>query len=213
MSRHSRPRSTRAKARTSPSRRTSRSERTLGGGGPHTGFDQHFLTRESTARRLVELAEIQPTDLVYEFGAGEGMITRHLVQQAGRVVAYELDRDLADGLQKIARWIPSLEIVHPGLLSLLDSLVKFVVRIWIELQKLVARSHVERIHLIAVSVQTKLGAVCKNIIPFVEIQGDQVGYAGLVYIRAGTEPNGGAQRRCLWRRIDDGYPRHLLRLQ
>jgi len=88
------------------------SERTLGGGGPHTGFDQHFLTRESTARRLVELADIKSTDLVYEFGAGEGMITRHLVQKAGRVVAYEFDRDLADGLQKIARWIPSLEIVQ-----------------------------------------------------------------------------------------------------
>jgi 16S rRNA A1518/A1519 N6-dimethyltransferase RsmA/KsgA/DIM1 with predicted DNA glycosylase/AP lyase activity len=25
------------------------------------------------------LADIQPTDLVYEFGAGEGKITRHLV--------------------------------------------------------------------------------------------------------------------------------------
>ena len=118
MSRHSRSRSAHPKARTSPSRqtprsdRTSRSERTLGGGGPHTGFDQHFLTRESTARKLAELADIQPTDLVYEFGAGEGKITRHLVQKARRVVAYELDRDLAVGLQKIARWIPSLEVVQ-----------------------------------------------------------------------------------------------------
>ena len=118
MSHHSTSRSKRAKTRSSPSRRgshshrMSRSERTLGGGGPHTGFDQHFLTRESTARKLAELADIQPTDLVYEFGAGEGIITRHLVQRARRVVAYELDRDLADGLQKIARWIPSLEIVQ-----------------------------------------------------------------------------------------------------
>jgi|GEM_PF-1822750 hypothetical protein len=85
MSRHSRSRSTRANPRKSQSRRQprpeqkERTERTLGGGGPHTGFDQHFLTRESTARKLVELADIQPTDLVYEFGAGEGKITRHLV--------------------------------------------------------------------------------------------------------------------------------------
>ncbi|NQW18075.1 MAG: hypothetical protein HQ478_11390 [Chloroflexi bacterium] len=89
-----------------------RSERTLGGGGPHPGYDQHFLTRESTARMLTELAGIEGTDLVYEFGAGEGMITRHLVQHARRVVAYELDSDLASDLQKIARWIPSLEIIQ-----------------------------------------------------------------------------------------------------
>ncbi|NKY32360.1 23S ribosomal RNA methyltransferase Erm [Nocardia speluncae] len=54
-------------------------------------LSQNFLTEPATARRIVGAAGIGPSDFVLEIGPGDGMLTRHLIRQAGRVVAYERD--------------------------------------------------------------------------------------------------------------------------
>jgi 16S rRNA (adenine1518-N6/adenine1519-N6)-dimethyltransferase len=48
--------------------------------------------------RIVEAIQPCADDFIVEIGPGEGVLTAPLVQQAGRVEAIELDRDLAAGL-------------------------------------------------------------------------------------------------------------------
>lgn len=48
--------------------------------------------------RIVEAIQPSAEDFIVEIGPGEGVLTAPLLQQAGRVEAIELDRDLAAGL-------------------------------------------------------------------------------------------------------------------
>jgi len=52
---------------------------------------QNFLKDERIARKIIREAAVTDRDLVVEFGAGAGMITRALSKKAGRVVAVECD--------------------------------------------------------------------------------------------------------------------------
>ncbi|WP_327150935.1 23S ribosomal RNA methyltransferase Erm [Nocardia sp. NBC_01329] len=54
-------------------------------------LSQNFLTDPRIAHRIVRAAGIGPDDLVLEVGPGDGMLTRHLLPIAARVVAYEKD--------------------------------------------------------------------------------------------------------------------------
>ena len=69
------------------SRRRARSNR-----GPE--LSQHFLKSVQTAEALVELANLNPTDLVIEAGPGRGVLTAPLAERASRVIAVEADRTL-----------------------------------------------------------------------------------------------------------------------
>ena len=55
---------------------------------------QNFLIDRRVRAKIVEAAEISPTDTVLEVGPGRGFLTKALVEHAGRVVAIELDGGL-----------------------------------------------------------------------------------------------------------------------
>ncbi|MEO0080655.1 MAG: 16S rRNA (adenine(1518)-N(6)/adenine(1519)-N(6))-dimethyltransferase RsmA [candidate division WOR-3 bacterium] len=79
---------------------------------PRKALGQSFLTYEPTAEALVAALGIEPGDTVLEIGPGKGILTRRLVQQAGRVIAVEIDQRLVEGLrQELAGW-HNLEVVH-----------------------------------------------------------------------------------------------------
>ena len=65
---------------------------------PRKSLGQHFLRDSRIAARIVDAAELTPGDTVVEIGPGRGVLTRRLVQQAGRVVAVELDARLCEEL-------------------------------------------------------------------------------------------------------------------
>lgn len=56
---------------------------------------QNFLHDGNQLRRIVEAAELQPTDQVLEIGPGLGPLTEWLLDRAGHVTAIEMDRRLA----------------------------------------------------------------------------------------------------------------------
>ncbi len=62
---------------------------------------QHFLRPTSVARLLRVIAP-QPNDVFLEIGAGRGALTLPLAAHARRVVAVELDQELANGLAACA---------------------------------------------------------------------------------------------------------------
>jgi 16S rRNA (adenine1518-N6/adenine1519-N6)-dimethyltransferase len=60
---------------------------------------QHFLIDTSALHVIVEAAELQKSDTVFEIGPGLGVLTRKLLDTVGRVVAVELDHVLAKHLE------------------------------------------------------------------------------------------------------------------
>jgi 16S rRNA (adenine1518-N6/adenine1519-N6)-dimethyltransferase len=67
---------------------------------PEKARGQHFLIHPHQARRIVAALELDPQDLVVEVGPGLGALTVFLAHQAARVVALEVDPDLAAYLQE-----------------------------------------------------------------------------------------------------------------
>jgi 16S rRNA (adenine1518-N6/adenine1519-N6)-dimethyltransferase len=61
---------------------------------PRKRFGQHFLEAAWVAK-LVNALDARPTDTFLEIGPGRGAITRPLVERVRRVIAIEIDRDLA----------------------------------------------------------------------------------------------------------------------
>ncbi len=66
--------------------------------GPRKSLGQHFLSDSRVVSRIIGAAELSPLDTVVEIGPGRGVLTRRLVQEAGLVVALELDARLWEDL-------------------------------------------------------------------------------------------------------------------
>lgn len=60
---------------------------------------QHFLSDPRILGRIADALELSPTDTVVEIGPGRGALTELLTQRAGRTVAIEYDRKLAEMLR------------------------------------------------------------------------------------------------------------------
>ena len=78
---------------------------------------QHFLGPSSVAAEIARAAGLGPGDLVVEFGAGHGRRTEQLAARAGRVIAIELDRRLADRLAHRLRERSNVVVVEGDALA------------------------------------------------------------------------------------------------
>ena len=77
---------------------------------PRRRFGQHFLEPAWVAK-LVAAIDPQPGDTFLEIGPGRGALTKALAPRAGRLVAVEIDRDLAAALPE---WVPATVRVIEG---------------------------------------------------------------------------------------------------
>ena len=68
---------------------------------PRKRFSQSFLVDRRLPEQIVRAAEISGSDEILEIGPGLGILTCPLAEAASRVVAVELDRDLAGILPSI----------------------------------------------------------------------------------------------------------------
>jgi len=62
---------------------------------PKHRFGQNFLHDQNQIRKLIEAAKVKPGDLVLEIGPGTGALTEALLDAGARIIACEIDRDLA----------------------------------------------------------------------------------------------------------------------
>lgn len=85
---------------------------------PRRSAGQHFLLDQQVVADLLAGADVGLTDIVLEIGAGLGMVTEALAEQAGRVVAVELDRTLAGWLKKRFEANRRVAVVHYDILKL-----------------------------------------------------------------------------------------------
>jgi len=79
---------------------------------PDKGFSQNFLVDAAALRAILDAAEIDPRDTVFEAGPGLGVLTRELASRAGRVVSVELDRRLAGVLAETLAGLDNVELVQ-----------------------------------------------------------------------------------------------------
>ncbi len=61
-------------------------------------LSQNYLRNPEAARQFLKAVHLDPDGLCIEVGAGEGILTTRLAAMTGEVIAYEIDRALADGL-------------------------------------------------------------------------------------------------------------------
>ncbi len=78
---------------------------------------QNFLVDPNLQQKIVAALDPGPDDLVVEIGPGRGALTERLVPAAGRVVAVELDDELAAGLAAQYHDDPGVTIVHRDVLE------------------------------------------------------------------------------------------------
>ncbi len=78
---------------------------------------QNFLKSPGLVRWLVARSSIGPYDVVYEIGAGKGIITAELARAAKRVVAVERDPKLVRRLRERFRGVENIEIVEKDFLQ------------------------------------------------------------------------------------------------
>jgi len=78
---------------------------------------QNFLAGEGWRERIVSLLEARAGQIWLEIGAGHGEMTELLAGRVARVIALELDAQLAAGLRKRAVNWPNVEVVEEDVLA------------------------------------------------------------------------------------------------
>jgi len=77
---------------------------------------QFFLENQEFFKKIVDLAAVQPGEVVLEIGAGDGRMTKLLAEKTKRVIAVEIDKEFEKGLKKIS---PRVEVVIEDILKYL----------------------------------------------------------------------------------------------
>ncbi len=83
-------------------------------------WGQCFLHDPDVVRRIVAATALKEGETVVEIGAGLGVLTEALAQLsgAGRIVAVERDRDLAELLRQRLKEVPRIELMEANALTL-----------------------------------------------------------------------------------------------
>ncbi len=84
---------------------------------PRKKWGQHFLTDPRILESIAEAGAVTPADTVLEIGPGLGHLTRVLAARAGRVIAVEVDQDLAGKLQREFAGVSNVEVKHGDILE------------------------------------------------------------------------------------------------
>lgn len=78
---------------------------------------QHFLTDDRVVNGIADALDPSATDTVVEIGPGRGVLTDRLAARAGRVIAIELDRALAQSLRERYADRPHVQVVEADVLD------------------------------------------------------------------------------------------------
>ena len=60
------------------------------------GFGQNFLVDDSVLEKIVDAGNLSSSDTVIEIGPGIGNLTEYLLNRAGKVIAFEIDKDMVN---------------------------------------------------------------------------------------------------------------------
>ncbi|MEL7658896.1 MAG: 16S rRNA (adenine(1518)-N(6)/adenine(1519)-N(6))-dimethyltransferase RsmA, partial [Bacillota bacterium] len=78
---------------------------------------QNFLTDKNIIDKIIEKSMIGKNDLVIEIGPGIGVLTSAAAEEAGKVIAIEIDRNLIPILKETLSEYHNIEIVNSDILK------------------------------------------------------------------------------------------------
>lgn len=81
-------------------------------------YGQNFLIDHNILTKIVDAADVKPSDTVIEIGPGVGALTQALAEKAGQVVAIEIDNDLIPVLGDVFSDHTNVKIVHGDALAI-----------------------------------------------------------------------------------------------
>jgi len=88
---------------------------------PRKQFGQHWLKSEKALAKILQAANLQPTDRILEIGPGTGILTVQLLPLVRSLAAIEIDRDLCQTLRQkfiIPISEQKLELIEGDILTL-----------------------------------------------------------------------------------------------
>jgi 16S rRNA (adenine1518-N6/adenine1519-N6)-dimethyltransferase len=80
---------------------------------PRKKLSQSFLLDQNIIKKIASVAQITKEDIVVEIGAGIGVLTEILAQEARKIIAVELDKNLVEVLKEKLGGYDNVEI-HSG---------------------------------------------------------------------------------------------------
>ncbi len=80
-------------------------------------FGQNFLVDDSILDKIIEAADITRDDCVLEIGPGIGTMTQRLAEEAGRVIAVEIDRNLMPILNETLADYDNVTVINDDILK------------------------------------------------------------------------------------------------
>jgi len=80
-------------------------------------YGQNFLINEEVLDKIINSADIKKGDLVIEIGPGLGNLTKRLCENAGQVVAIEIDSNMVNILNNEYSYLTNLEIVNMDIME------------------------------------------------------------------------------------------------
>jgi 16S rRNA (adenine1518-N6/adenine1519-N6)-dimethyltransferase len=80
-------------------------------------FGQNFLVDRGVVDRIITAVSPRPDETIIEIGPGSGALTSRLLEQTGRLVAIEFDRDLVPALREKFAGAANLELLEADALT------------------------------------------------------------------------------------------------
>lgn len=88
-------------------------------------YGQNFLIDNHVLNKIVKASEITKDDLVLEIGPGIGTLTQYLCENARKVIAVEIDKDLIPILEDTLSGYHNVEVINEDILKVdLRELIK-----------------------------------------------------------------------------------------
>lgn len=84
---------------------------------PRHRFGQNFMIDQNLVRAVADAGNVAATDLVIEVGPGTGTLTEEILSRGARVIAVEIDRDLATSLRSRFAGEERFELIEGDALS------------------------------------------------------------------------------------------------
>ena len=81
------------------------------------GFGQNFLVDDSVLEKIVDAGNLSSSDTVIEIGPGLGNLTEYLLNRAGKVIAFEIDKDMVNILQDRFSNMENFDLINKDIME------------------------------------------------------------------------------------------------
>jgi len=85
---------------------------------PKKSLGQNFLKDTTVLEKIIKAADLKADDFVIEVGPGQGTLTKELIKHAGKIVAIEIDKSLAEQLKIKYKTNKKIEILYGDILKI-----------------------------------------------------------------------------------------------